>query len=130
MTEQRRTGGGTFNIGSQQAGAIYQAAGDQVVHHGEGTLTAGVLNAVSDLRNAVAAADLPPAEREVADKSLDVVDEELQRPEPDKIRVAGALERMAGGLLRAGRLARATESLRAVAGWLGPAGLGLLKLLA
>jgi hypothetical protein len=127
---ERRSGGGTFNIGSQQAGAIYQSAGDQVIHHGEGTLNVGVLNAVSDLRSAVAAADLPPADRARADESLEAVDEELKREEPDKGRIARALEWVAGALNRAGALASSAQALRALGTWLGPAGLTLLQMLA
>lgn len=122
-------GGGTFNIGSQQAGAIYQAAGDQVIHHGEGTLHVGALNAVADLRSAVEAANLSAADRETAARSLDVVEEELKREEPDKGRIAGALEWITGTLTAAGALVTAVQPLAGLAGWLGAAGVGLVKML-
>jgi hypothetical protein len=128
VTEQSG-GGGTFNIGSQQAGAIYQSAGDQVIHHGEGTLHVGVLNAVADLRSAVEAANLAPADRETAARSLDAVEEELKKEEPDKGRIAGALEWVTGALTTAGALATAIQPLTGLAGWLGAAGVGLVKML-
>ncbi|HEX2126947.1 MAG TPA: DUF5955 family protein [Thermoleophilaceae bacterium] len=122
-------GGGTFNIGSQQAGAIYQAGGDQVIHHGGGTLNAEVIHAVSDLHSAVAAAPLSPEDRAGAERSLAVVDEELKKEEPDKGRIAGALEWVAGKLEGAGALAGAAEALKTVGTWLGPAGATLLGIL-
>lgn len=122
-------GGGTFNIGSQQAGAIYQSAGDQVVHHGGGTLNAEVINAVADLRSAVAAADLSPEDRAGAERSLAVVDDELKKEEPDKGRIASALEWVAEKLKGAGALAAATVALRTVGAWLGPAGAALVAML-
>jgi hypothetical protein len=122
-------GGGTFNIGSQQAGAIFQSAGDQVVHHGHGTLHAGVINAVADLRSAVHAANLPAADRERAAASLDAVEEELKREEPDKGRIAAALEWVTGALTTAGALATAIQPLTGLAGWLGAAGVTLAKML-
>lgn len=123
-------GGGTFNIGSQQAGAIYQSGGDQIIHHGGGTLNADVINAVADLRSAVAAAPLPPEDRLGAEQSLAAVDEELKKEEPDKGRIARALEGVADKLKRAGALAGAARSLHFVGTWLGPAGATLLAMLA
>jgi hypothetical protein len=72
-----------FTIGSQQAGAIYQAGGDQIIQHGEGTLSAGVLEAVSEVRSALVAASsaLCPADRQRADDSLEAVEVELREPE-------------------------------------------------
>jgi hypothetical protein len=126
---ERSGGGGTFNIGSQQAGAIYQSAGDQVIHHGGGTLNAGVLNAVADLRSAVEAANLSAADRETAARSLDAVEEELKKEEPDKGRIAAALEWVTSALTTAGALVTAVQPLTGLAGWLGAAGVGLAKML-
>ena len=123
-------GGGTFNIGSQQAGAIYQAGRDQVIHDTSGSLSIGVLNAMSDLRVALATAEIPASQRPAAEAALDEVETELKQPAPDKQRVAHQLEAVAGVLSRAGALAGAVDSLRKLAGWLGPAGLTLVKLLA
>lgn len=121
---------GVFNIGSQQAGAIYQSAGDQVIHHGGGTQTIGLLSAVSDLRSAVASAQLSDADRVNADRSLDTIEAELKLPEPNRKGIGAALERVAGLLARAGGLSRAADSLHSLAQWLGPAGLAVLGILA
>ena len=124
-------GGSAFSIGSQQAGAIYQSAGDQIIQHGEGTLSAGVLGAVSEVRSALTAAAhaLPPADRERAETSLDAVEAELHRPEPNKALVARALTQVASALRQAGTLATSAEALHQLAAWLGPAGLAVLQAL-
>ncbi len=121
--------GGTFNIASQQAGAIFQAAGDQTIHHGEGTMTVDVLGAVSDLRGAVEASDLRRGDRRDALRALDEVEAELRRPSPEKERVAGKLHRTAALLKEAGGLAGAANALQQLARWLGPVGVGLLGVL-
>ncbi len=122
-------GGSIFNIGSQQAGAIYQAGRDQVIHDTSGSLSIGVLNAMSDLRAALATAEIPSSQRRAAEVALDEAETELKHPAPDKQRIAHRLEAVARALSRAGALAGAVDSLRKLAGWLGPAGLTLLKLL-
>lgn len=127
-------GGGVFNIGSQQAGAIYQATGDQTIRHAGGTLTTGPLSAVADLRSALREA-LPSqlASRE-AEQALDEIEGELERDQPDKGRIGSHVERLIGVLSQAGALVSAGESLlpplRTLAVWLGAAGLGALRLLA
>ena len=128
MTE---SGGATFNIGSQQAGAIYQSGGDQIIQHGEGTLSAGVLGAVSEVRSALASAApaLSLTDRERAGESLDAVEAELREPEPNKARVATGLAHVAKALKQAGGLATSAEALHQLAAWLGPAGLAVLQVL-
>jgi hypothetical protein len=123
--------GGVFNIGSQQAGAIYQAAGSQTIRHAGGTLTTGPVGAVADLRCAIKAAMLPhPAERDAA-QALDDVEVELTRAAPDKRRIGSYLDRLVAVLGQAGALVTAGESLlpplRTLASWLGTAGLGTLQ---
>ncbi len=124
-------GGGVFNIGSQQAGAIYQSGRDQIVQHGEGTLSACVLGAVSEVRSALAAAApvLCADDRERANGSIDAVEAELRGPEPDKARIASGLAQVARTLKRAGTLASSAEALHQLAAWLGPAGLAVLQAL-
>lgn len=122
--------GSTFNIGSQQAGAIYQAGRDQVIQDASSSLSIGVLNAMSDLRVALATAEIPASERPAAEAALEEVETELKQPAPDKQRIAHRLEVVASLLSRAGALAGAVDSLRRLAGWLGPAGVTLLTLLA
>ena len=106
---------------------------DQTIHDGGGTLAIGVLEAVSDLRAAVATAPLPAAQRRHADHALDAVEDELDRPEPNPRRVADRLERLVEVLEEAGALAGAAERvngpLRRLAGWLGAAGAGVLVML-
>jgi hypothetical protein len=121
--------GGTFNIGSQQAGAIFQSGGDQSIHHGEGTMSIDTLNAVSQLRGAVEAAALTSGDRRGAHEALDEVDSELRKDVPEKSSIARHLERMTDLLARAGGLAGATNALQCLAKWLGPAGAGLLGML-
>ncbi|HLM86884.1 MAG TPA: hypothetical protein VK272_11920 [Solirubrobacteraceae bacterium] len=130
MTDQSG-GGSAFSIGSQQAGAIYQSAGDQIIQQGGGTLSAGVLGAVSEVRSALAAAApaLSPADRERAEESLDAVEAELQRSEPDKTRVANGLAQVAKTLKQAGELATSAEALHQLAAWLGSAGATVLQAL-
>jgi Family of unknown function (DUF5955) len=123
--------GPAFSIGSQQAGAIFQSAGDQVIHHGEGTLSAGVLTAMSEIRSALAAVGpaLSPGDREQAEDSLDAIEAEMHGPEPNKARIASRLAQVANTLKQAGTLASSAEALRQIAAWLGPAGLAVLHLL-
>jgi hypothetical protein len=133
VSDRERPAGGVFNIGSQQAGAIFQAAGDQVVHHGEGTLGSSALRLVADLRSALAARPLSNGTAAEVERELALVEAELERPTPDTGAVADRLERLTGVLGRAGALATAAEGLttplRHLAAWLGPAGAGLLHLL-
>lgn len=125
-------GGGTFNIGSQQAGAIYQAGGDQNIWHAGGTLTMGPLAAVADLRSALDTTSLPQPVQRDAERALSAVETELRGATPDKRRIASYLERLTGNLHQAGALVTAGESLlaplRTLASWLGPAGLAALRL--
>jgi hypothetical protein len=121
--------GGTFNIGNQQAGAIFQAAGDQTIHHGEGAMSVEALNAVSELRTLVEAGALRSGDKRDALKALDRVETELRDDAPEKSRVADNLQRLARLLDGAGALAGATNALRGLATWLGPLGVGLLRML-
>jgi hypothetical protein len=125
--------GGVFNIGSQQAGVVNNVAGDQTIGQLQAGLEVGALAAVGDLRSALAAAGLPEPERRAAGRAVDEVEGELRRPAPDRRRVAGRLEELAGLLGRAGALAAAADRLvpplQHLAGWLGPAGHALLALL-
>jgi hypothetical protein len=125
--------GGVFNIGSQQAGAIYQAAGDQTIGHAGGTLAMGPWGAVADLRSALETATLSGPAQSDAERTLKDVEAELQRDTPDKRRIGSHVERLVAVLGQAGALMTAGESLlaplRTLAAWLGPAGLAALRLL-
>ena len=122
-----------FNIGSQQAGAIYQAAGDQTIHDGGGTLSVDALDAAADLRTALAATSMRESSRQQAEEALAAVESELQGPAPDKRAVADGVERVVEALDRAGALARAGEALaaplRSIASFAGVAGAAALRLL-
>lgn len=132
---QRDTGDGTaaFSIGTQQAGTINNVVGDQTVGHSHSVLHIGALQAVGELRSAVAAAALPLQARQAADEALDEMQHELGNPAPDKRRVADRLEQLAGLLGRVGVLTAAANNLvtplRHLAAWLGPAGQQVLRLL-
>lgn len=121
-------GGSTFNIGSQQAGAIYQSAGDQAIYRGGGQLATNVLDALSDIRIALESATpaLSADQRHEADHLMSSVEAEARRPEPDKHRIADALSRIAALLKGAGALAGSAEAFHQVAAWLGPVAAGLL----
>ena len=123
----------TFNIGSQQAGAIYQAGGDQTIHRGGGTLSIEALDAAADLRTALAGTDLPAPARQEAEQALETVETELHAPVPDKSAVAGGVERITRALGQAGALASAGEALasplRSIASFAGVAGAAALRLL-
>ena len=125
-------GGSVFNIGSQTAGAIYQAAGDQTVYNAGGGLSgAEFTKAMSELRTAVAGAtdDLSDDDRSEAEQMLGTVDSELRRSDPSRERIATALGKVATILKRAGRLADTVGSFHQLAAILGPAAVGLIALL-
>ena len=128
------SGGGAFNIASQQAGAIYQAAGDQRIAHGGGTLAVHRLSAVADLRAAIEAASLPEPARHDATSEVEAIESELEEPAPDRGRIAAGVERLTETLREAGALASAGEALagplRSLASWAGAAGVAALRLLA
>lgn len=125
--------GGVFNIGSQQAGAIYNAGRDQTIHGGGGTLATEAVNAIADLRAALESLPLTVADRREADEALSDASAEAVSAEPNKGKVAARVERALDIVERAGDLAGAGAKLAApvatLAGWLGPAGAALLKLI-
>ncbi len=123
----------TFNIGSQQAGAIYQAGGDQTIHHGDGTLSVEALDAAAELQTALAATPMPESSRQEAQQVLEAVETELKAPAPDEGAVASGVERIIDVLGQAGALASAGEALaaplRSIASFAGAAGAAALRLL-
>jgi hypothetical protein len=127
------SGGGVFNINSQQAGTINNVAGDQTIGRQDSTLHAAPLGDVAVLRAALAELSLPAGAWGAAIRALDAAEEELKQPAPDKHRVAGRLEEVAGVLGQFGVLASAADRLvgplQHLAGWLGPAGHALAALL-
>jgi hypothetical protein len=127
------SGGGVFNINSQQAGTINNVAGDQTIGRQGSTFHAAPLGDLAALRAALAELSLPDGARRATTQALDAAQEELQQPAPDKQRVAGRLEEVAGMLGQFGVLVSAADRLvgplQHLAGWLGPAGHALAALL-
>jgi hypothetical protein len=127
------SGGGVFNINSQQAGTINNVAGDQMIGRQDSRWHAAPLADLAVLRAAVAELSLPAAARGAATEALDAAEEELRRPAPDKRRLASRLEELAGALGRFGGLVSAADRLvgplQRLAEWLGPAGHALAALL-
>ena len=125
--------GTQFNIGQQQAGVINNVGGDLNVDRIEGTLEDGN-QLLADLRAALDRTPMPEPARVKAGSVLDEVERELERPQPDKPRIAARLEGLTRLLGSAGALATAADHLLPVLGrlaaWLGPAGAGLAALLA
>ncbi|NHA68633.1 hypothetical protein [Phycicoccus flavus] len=127
----------TFTIGSQNAGVVNNVDGDQHVTGGQqGTLvtTADAVRTAAELRAALDEAALEPQTAARARQDVDEIDAELHSaPEPDKARVAGALERLARLLKGAGAVATSGAALlgplKALALWLGALGVPALALL-
>ena len=126
--------GAQFNIGQPQAGVINNVGGNLNVDRFEGTLQVGN-QLVADLRAALDRTPLPGPTRAEAGRALDEVERELERPQPDKSRIAARLEGLTRLLSSAGALAAAADNLLLpvlgkLADWLGPAGVSLAALLA
>ncbi len=125
--------GAQFNIGRQVGGVINNVGGDLNVDRIEGTLQVGN-QLVADLRAALDRTPMPGPTRVEAGRVLDEVERELERPQPDKPRIAARLEGLTRLLGSAGTLATAADRVLPVLGrlaaWLGPAGAGLAALLA
>ena len=126
-----------FHIVSQHAANIHTLAPDMILtggQHDAANLT--VIDARREIRvvrQNLDQAALPPQSRLAAGRALEGVEEELDKPEPDRGRVAGRLEELTRILASAGALAGAggvlVQPLRRLASWLGPLGLSLLRLL-
>jgi hypothetical protein len=126
----------TFNIGSQTGGIINNVAGDQRItggQHGTVVTTEAAQRAVQELRDGLAATALDGPTATEARTRVDEIDTALRAPQPDRSRVAAALERLTRLLAAAGSLATAGVALIAplhtLAGWLGTLGEPILRLL-
>ena len=126
----------SFHINSQSDGTFNNVGRDQHVQGGQ-TWTGGAGNdvaiAVRDLRAALVAAGLPLALQDQAEREVDLVEQQVNAAEPDRPAAAGALQRLTGLLVAAAPVANATAGLLApvqtLAGWLGAAGAGVLRML-
>jgi hypothetical protein len=106
----------TFNIGSQNAGQINNVAGDMYVsggQHGVAGTPEAARQISRTLRRSVATLPLEGRDAEAARSAVDEIDAGLEREQPDRSRIAGAL----------------VEPLQALAGWLGDLGAPVLQLL-
>ena len=125
MGEVQNTISGTVHGSVQQAGRDIQAA--TVLGSRD------ALAALWDLRAALSAAELTPAERDLAGRELRVLELELDSAVADRRQVLHSLERVTDLLKATGALAAAGAALAgpigAIAGWLGPVGAGLLRTL-
>jgi len=127
----------TFNIPSQQGGIINNVAGDQRIEGGQhGTYASSSVDvpaALSQLRAALAAGGLPDDVMQNATAQVDEVERAATAGEPDRQRAATALEKLTRILVAAGPLATAATAfagpLGALAGWLGPLGEGVARLI-
>ena len=113
-------------------GTINQAGRD-IIAPGAASSPVEALAAVAQIRAALNGVELPPEADQAARQELDAVEQELRKPEPDRDQVAGGLERATETLKTAGALAAAGAALvgpiGAVAGFLGPVGAAVLKLI-
>jgi hypothetical protein len=113
-------------IGGENHGDIVQAGRDANVTQVHGADMLDALIAARRLRAALTDAALDPARRASAAQTIDELESELRKPDPDRDVVAHRLERFttivktAGALLTSG-VALATP-IGTIASWLGPLG--------
>jgi hypothetical protein len=126
----------TFNIGSQNANAINNVAGDMTINGGqrlEVTSAADALAIVRQLSAAIGNAQLPASGAKTAGDDLREVEQQLARPTPDRATIADRLTSVTRVLGSAGALVHAGAALgtgiAALATWLGPLGAPILHLL-
>jgi hypothetical protein len=126
----------TFNIGSQQAAALNNVAGDQYINGGQHAVVgapAEVLAALQNVRAGLAELHLNPSDHARAAADLADLDAQLATGAATKNDAADRLTRLADAARRAGVLVTAASGLGAaivtLGQWLGPLGAGLLRLL-
>jgi heme O synthase-like polyprenyltransferase len=119
----------TFNINSQTGGVINNVAGNQRISGGqEGSVVTmdAAREAARSLRNAIAAASLPPDIAASARTQVAEIDAEMGRETPHRPTVADRLRRLSGTLAGAGSLAAAATSIvgpiQTLVTWLGHLG--------
>ncbi len=124
----------TFNNQFQgdNYGQINQAGRDiAITHIGDSVLDA--LQATAVLRAALGRAGLSARDEQAARHELEEVERELRQHDPDRQKIARRLERLTETLKVAGGLAAAGAALvgpiGVIAGFLGPAGQAVVKLL-
>lgn len=111
----------TFNIGSQNAGAIQNVGGDLVVQDGiHGTANVHVIelrDRLAQLREEIDGLALPADSRAAASEALAEAEAEAAAPAPRSKRIAASLRRVTETLNDAGALTSAAATVaRALAG--------------
>jgi hypothetical protein len=105
----------TFNIGTQNAGAIQNVGGDLVVHDGiHGTANVHVTelrDRLAQLREEIDGLGLPAEAHAAASKALAEAEAEAAAPAPRSKRIAGSLRRLTDTLNDAGALTSAAMSV-------------------
>jgi hypothetical protein len=125
----------TFNIGSQTGGVINNVGRDQHITGGQQGIvtTEAARQAVRDLMAGLSASALDEKTAQQARSHTDEIDAELGKGEPDRPRVANAVERLTRLLTSAGSLVTAGAALvgplQTLAGWLGELGTPVLQML-
>lgn len=126
-----------FVIGNQTAGVANNVDGDMYVTGGVHAVAAPADTArrmLDDLREAVVAAPLGAGRAGLASCEIAEMDAALKSEQPDRSRVASALNRLTKLLSAGGALVQAGAALvaplRNLAGWLGALGAPVLSMLA
>jgi hypothetical protein len=105
----------SFNIGSQNAGAIHNVGGDMVVHDGvRGTANVHVIelrDRLSQLREELDRLALPAESHAAASAALGEAEAEAAAPAPRSKRIADGLRRVTETLNDAGALSSAALNI-------------------
>ncbi len=108
----------TFNIGSQNAGAIQNVGGDMVVHDGvRGTANVHVIelrDRLAQLREEIDGLGLPAESHAAASEALAEAEAEAAAPVPRSQRIGDSLRRVTDTLNDAGALTSAAMSVARV----------------
>jgi hypothetical protein len=126
----------SFNIGSQQAGVINNVQGDQAIRGGQVVIITSSSDAqavLRELRNEVHSLSLDVERPNEVVGRLDEMEQELQRPDPDRSRFGERLTRITQILTAADAFVSAENGLGAaitrLGEWLGPFGAAALRVL-
>ena len=133
MTQRREQS--MFTIGSQDAATINNVAGDMTYVHAPGSSITvhQARHEVDLLRRFLDAHHMPQDVHPAASAELQLLHDQLGRPQPDRRRMADSLRRFTELLQDVGVLASAGAALsrpiESIARWLGAAGVPILSVL-
>jgi hypothetical protein len=126
----------TFNIGTQQAAALNNVAGNQYINGGQHAAVgapAEVLAALRNVRAGLGELHLNRADHARVTADLADLDAQLATGAATKSDAADRLSRLADAAHRAGVLVTAAsglgDAILTLGRWLGPLGAGLLRLI-